>query len=55
MIWQKRIIIDGEDFYLNLFFYHRKLHRLVAIEVKKTKFKAAYKGQMEIYLRLLHK
>ena len=27
---QKRIIIDGEDFYLDLLFYHRKLHRLVA-------------------------
>lgn len=42
---QKRMIIDGEDFYLDLLFYHRKLHRLVAIELKKTKFKAAYKGQ----------
>lgn len=28
---QKRMIIDGEDFYLDLLFYHRKLHRLVAI------------------------
>ena len=42
---QKRMIIDGEDFYLDLLFYHRKLHRLVAIDLKKTKFKAAYKGQ----------
>ena len=30
---QKRMIIDGEDFYLDLLFYHRKLHRLIAIEV----------------------
>ena len=52
---QKRIIIDGEDFYLDLLFYHRKLHRLVAIDLKKTKFKAAYKGQMELYLRWLDK
>ncbi len=44
---QKRMIIDGEDFYLDLLFYHRKLHRLIAIELKKGKFKAAYKGQME--------
>lgn len=27
---QKRMIIDGEDFYLDLLFYHRKLKRLVA-------------------------
>ena len=48
---QKRMIIDGEDFYLDLLFYHRKLRRLVAIELKLGKFKAAYKGQMELYLR----
>ena len=52
---QKRIIIDGEDFYLDLLFYHRKLHRLIAIELKKGKFKASYKGQMELYLRWLDK
>ena len=52
---QKRIIIDGEDFYLDLLFYHRKLHRLVAIDLKRTKFQAAYKGQMELYLRWLDK
>lgn len=52
---QKRMIIDGEDFYLNLLFYHRKLRRLVAIELKLGKFKAAYKGQMELYLRWLEK
>ncbi len=52
---QKRMIIDGEDFYLDLLFYHRKLKRLVAIELKLGKFKAAYKGQMELYLRWLEK
>lgn len=50
---QKRMIIDGEDFYLDLLFYHRRLHRLVAIDLKKGRFKAAYKGQMELYLRWL--
>lgn len=50
---QKRMIIDGEDFYLDLLFYHRKLHRLIAIDLKKGKFKASYKGQMELYLRWL--
>ncbi len=52
---QKRIIIDGDDFYIDLLFYHRKLKRLVAIDLKLGKFKAAYKGQMELYLRWLEK
>jgi predicted nuclease of restriction endonuclease-like (RecB) superfamily len=52
---QKRMIIDGEDFYLDLLFYHRKLKRLIAIELKLGKFKASYKGQMELYLRWLDK
>lgn len=50
---QKRIIIDGEDFYLDLLFYHRRLHRLIAIDLKKGHFKAEYKGKMELYLRWL--
>lgn len=52
---QKRMIIDGEDFHLDLLFYHRKLKRLIAIDLKLDKFKAAYKGQMELYLRWLDK
>ncbi|MEI7587291.1 PDDEXK nuclease domain-containing protein [Runella sp.] len=52
---QKRMVIDGEDFYLDLLFYHRRLKRLIAIDLKIGKFKAAYKGQMELYLRWLEK
>ncbi|MBC8548828.1 MAG: DUF1016 domain-containing protein, partial [Candidatus Brocadiales bacterium] len=52
---QKRMIIDNADFYLDLLFFHRKLKRLVAIELKLGKFKASYKGQMELYLRWLEK
>ena len=52
---QKRMIIDGDDFYLDLLFYNRKLKRLVAIELKLGKFKAAHKGQMELYLKWLSK
>jgi len=52
---QKRIILDGKDFYLDLLFYHRKLNRLVAIELKLGEFKATYKGQMELYLKWLDK
>lgn len=52
---QKRMIIDGDDFNLDLLFYHRKLKRLIAIELKIDKFKAKHKGQMELYLKWLDK
>jgi predicted nuclease of restriction endonuclease-like (RecB) superfamily len=52
---QKRMIIDGEDFSLDLLFYHRGLKRLVAIELKLGKFQAKHKGQMELYLKWLNK
>jgi len=52
---QKRMIIDGKDFYLDLLFYHRDLKRLIAIELKLGEFKPAHKGQMELYLRWLDK
>jgi len=52
---QRRIQLDGDDFYLDLLFYNRKLRRLVAIELKLGEFKAEYKGQMELYLRWLAK
>ncbi len=52
---QKRMIIDNIDHNLDLLFYHRKLKRLIAIDLKIGRFKAAYKGQMELYLRYLEK
>lgn len=50
---QKRIVIGGEDFYLDLLFYHRDLRRLVAIELKLGKFKPGDMGQVELYLKWL--
>lgn len=52
---QKRIVVGGEDFYLDLLFYHRRLRRLIAVDLKIGKFSAADKGQMELYLRWLEK
>jgi predicted nuclease of restriction endonuclease-like (RecB) superfamily len=52
---QKRITIDQEDNYLNLLFYHRKMRRLVLIELKLDKFRPEHKGQVELYLRWLDK
>jgi predicted nuclease of restriction endonuclease-like (RecB) superfamily len=50
---QKRIVVDGEDFYLDLLFYHRYLRRLVLVELKLGAFKAADFGQTQLYLRWL--
>ena len=50
---QKRMQIDGRDYYLDLLFYHRKLRRLVAIDLKIGDFEAGDKGQMELYLNWL--
>ncbi len=55
MARQKRITIDNEDYYIDLLFYHRRLRCLVAIDLKIGRFKAAHKGQMELYLRWLEK
>jgi len=52
---QKRIILDGVDFYIDLLFFHRKLKCPVGIKLKLNKFKPAYKGQMELYLKWLTK
>lgn len=52
---QKRITVDREDYYLDLLFFHRRLRRLVGLELKLGKFQAADKGQMELYLRWLAK
>lgn len=52
---QKRIIVDHDDFYLDLLFFHRGLRRLIAVELKLGKFRPDYKGQMELYLRWLDK
>jgi len=50
---QKRMQIDGRDYYLDLLFYHRKLRRLVAMDLKIGDFEAGDKGQMELYLNWL--
>lgn len=52
---QKRMQIDHKDYYLDLLFYHRHLRRLVAIDLKLEEFKPGDKGQMELYLKWLHR
>ena len=50
---QKRMVIDNDDFYLDLLFYSRPLRRLIAVELKVGRFKPAYEGQMKLYLKWL--
>jgi predicted nuclease of restriction endonuclease-like (RecB) superfamily len=50
---QKRISVGRDDFYLDLLFFHRRLRRLVAVELKLESFQPAHTGQMELYLRWL--
>jgi predicted nuclease of restriction endonuclease-like (RecB) superfamily len=52
---QKRMTMDGDDFTLDLLFYHRILKRLIAIELKIGKFKPNYMGQMKFYLKWLNR
>lgn len=55
MARQKRITVDNEDYYIDLLFFNRRMRCMVAIDLKLGNFKAAYKGQMELYLRWLEK
>jgi predicted nuclease of restriction endonuclease-like (RecB) superfamily len=50
---QKRIVLDGDDYYIDLLFFHRRMRRLIAIELKIGDFRPADSGQMELYLRWL--
>jgi predicted nuclease of restriction endonuclease-like (RecB) superfamily len=55
MARQKRMTMDGDDYWLDLLFFQRKLNRLVAVELKLEKFRPEFKGQMEFYLKWLNR
>lgn len=50
---QYRLNVDGQDYFVDLLFYHRGLRCLVAIELKRGAFKAPYAGQLNLYLSAL--
>ncbi|MDR0853350.1 MAG: PDDEXK nuclease domain-containing protein [Clostridiales Family XIII bacterium] len=52
---QYRLSVDGEDFFVDLVFFSRDLHSLVAVELKRGKFKPEYLGQLNFYLSALDK
>ena len=52
---QYRLIVGEEEFFIDLLFYHRLLRSMVAIELKRGKFKPGYLGQLNFYLSALDK
>lgn len=50
---QYRIEAGGKEHFIDLLFYNRELQSLVAVELKAGDFKAAYLGQLHIYLQAL--
>lgn len=51
---QYRIELEGEEYFIDLLLYHRKLQCMVAVELKIGKFLPEYKGKMEFYLNILN-
>jgi len=50
---QYKLDLDGEEFFIDLLLYHRRLKCLVAIELKTINFKPEYTGQLQFYLAVL--
>ncbi len=51
---QYRLTVDGDDFFIDILLFHRKLQCLVAIELKIGEFKPEYAGKMQFYLTTLN-
>jgi predicted nuclease of restriction endonuclease-like (RecB) superfamily len=50
---QYHLDVGGEDFYIDLLFYHLKLRCFVVIELKRGKFKPDYAGKMNFYCNVV--
>lgn len=50
---QFHLEVEGEDFYIDLLFYHYSLRRFFAIDLKMTEFKPEFAGKMNFYLSAL--
>lgn len=50
---QHRLEVDGQEYFIGLLLFHRRLRCLVAIELKIGDFKPEHKGKMEFYLEAL--
>ncbi|RJQ67598.1 MAG: DUF1016 domain-containing protein [Desulfobacteraceae bacterium] len=47
---QYRLEVDGEEFFIDLLFYHTRLKCHVVVELKATAFKPEHAGQLNFYL-----
>jgi len=47
---QYRLEVDGDEFFMDLLFYHTRLHCYVVIELKNTAFRPEYVGKLNFYL-----
>lgn len=50
---QYRVATPDSEYFIDLLFYHRKLQSLVALELKRARFRPEYAGKMNFYLNLL--
>jgi len=50
---QFRLEIEGNEFFIDILLYHRRLKCLVAVELKAGKFLPEYVGKMQFYLAAL--
>jgi predicted nuclease of restriction endonuclease-like (RecB) superfamily len=51
---QYRLEVDGEEYFIDLLLFHRRLKSLIAVELKIGKFKPEYAGKMNFYLSALN-
>ena len=52
---QVRIDVGGDEFFIDLLFYHVEINSYVVIELKNTKFKPEYLGQLGFYVQAIDK
>ncbi len=50
---QYKITVDDDDFYIDLLFYHVKLHCYVVVELKAVQFKPEFAGKLNFYVSAL--
>ncbi|MCL2080407.1 MAG: PDDEXK nuclease domain-containing protein, partial [Oscillospiraceae bacterium] len=50
---QYRLVVDGDEFFVDLLFFNRELRCLVAVELKRGDFRPSYLGQLNFYLSVL--
>ena len=56
-IWgrQVHIRVGESDFYIDLLFYHARLHCYVVVELKTEKFKPEFAGKLNFYVTAVNK